>query len=160
MQAKNSIVCPDCHGTSRRVVMRTVRQYAKIETPPPCGRCKRHWSCAPAAARIYPLVADNAGSAYTPALKVGCGRSGRPARRPATLRVRIPFKRLIFGRAMLLREEPNCAPPPCVRTSCRPRKSSGSKPPRPLLSQTAPKLAIEQFKICKADQPRPLVRPH
>jgi hypothetical protein len=33
------IVCPDCHGTSRRVVMRTVRQYAKIETPPPCGRC-------------------------------------------------------------------------------------------------------------------------
>ena len=97
----------------------------------PLWSLQRHWSCAPAAARIYPLVADNAGSAYTPALKVGCGRSCRPARRPATLRVRIPFKRLIFGRAMLLREEPNCAPPPCVRTSCRPRKSSGSKPPRP-----------------------------
>jgi hypothetical protein len=26
--------------------------------------------------------------------------------------------------------------------------------------QTALKLAIEQFKICKTDQPRPLVRPH
>jgi hypothetical protein len=39
MEAKNSIVCSDCHGTSQRVVMRTVRQYAKIETPPPCDRC-------------------------------------------------------------------------------------------------------------------------